>query len=841
MQRFLNNLKQHKLLVFIIIILFIVPFFWLKPDEIDLGGDSSRLYFYDPLSYTTISVLYSALPTGVGFIDSGFYSALPQMVLLIVLDSFLHSPYLLITVFNIAKLVIGFLAIYSIIKELISVRFDKASSKLSELASILAGLFYILSRHMVSNYDTALLYHNQIFLNPLMFYLFLKYLLTKDSRYGAVILIISFIFSSSFGFLSSPPFFAFYPLAGIFLLLYVTLIRHTRIPWKGLFFGSFLFLGLHAFHIIPIVLDIFHPGSQVNIRLLNKESLSEQVGIFYGILQLASINKTLFLPSWEENLRFLSIFYPLVIILGFLFNKKRDKTILLTAIFFLITFFLLTAKITQAGIEFYSRLFYIPGFAMFRNFTGIWTYVYSFFYTLLFGQAIFFLFKKLPIVYIKCIFWIGIFVLVLGAWTFIDGTKVNPIHYQSKGVKTAIVMDPLFEETLRYVKSLPNDSKLFTLPFTDCCMQVLFGTNNAAYMGPSMIGYLAGKSDFTGYANAAPFSELFFNLARKKDYASFKQMLGLLNVQYIFHNSDARVLDNFPIYPFSPDYVRKYFPNDQKRYTEFVKNLSSKKVFENNFYGFYLLDEKYFLPHFYIPKKISFYSNDPSLNQTFARASSFLPSANTDKIIDEPRVIFVERQWCKTPSLEKICVQPIGALNNTPHIFFEKINRTKYTLKISGASHPYILVFSEVFNSNWRLVDPAKNGDDLIYRIIGNFATKIVSSFMSDRDNSEKKIVSYFNNEIIEGEHANIFLEPKTFETWGKKEIAHDRHFEVNGYANAWYIRPEDMEGSHDYEFIVEQKKQRALYVLLPVSLGFFMICIILGFVIIGRFITKKT
>lgn len=811
-QNLYKKTKNHKLIIFILILLFVIPFFWIKPNEMDLGGDSSRLYFYDPLSYATTSVLYSALPTGVGLIDSGFYSALPHMAFLITLKFFLNSPYLLITIFNIAKLVIGFLAVYAITKELIN-QSDGISAKPSEYASILAGLFYILSRHMISNYDMALLYHNQVFLNPLMFYLLLKYFLTKDARYGWLALIISFIFASSFGFLASPPFFAFYPLAIVFLLLYVTFIRHIRLPWKGILVGLLIFLGLHAFHILPILFDIFRQGSHVQTRLFDKEGLLEQVGIFFGILQLASIHKTLFLPSLYDGLRILSILFPLTVIVGFFLNKKRDKTILLTGFFFLVTFFLLTAKIAQTGIDFYSRLFYIPGLSLFRNFTGIWTYVYSFFYSLLFGLSLFYIFKRISLTYTKYLFILIGMILIVSGWPLISGTRANPVHYQSKNVKTAIVMDPLFEETLRFIKSLPNDSKFLTLPFTDCCFQVLFGINNGAYIGPSLIGYLAGKSDFTGYANSAPYSELFFRLAKEKNYEAFKQMLGLLNVQYIFHNEDSKILDKFPINPFSPDYVRKYFPNDQDGYKEFVKNISSKKIYERGTYKIYEIDEKYFLPHFYSPKKIFLYDNDIGLNQTYARTLSFFPQDDQTQGFDDPRIIFVDRVWCKEASLNTVCSGHPDRLDHSPRILFEKINRTKYRLKISDVSAPYILVFSEVFNSNWNLVDATNIGQDPV----------------------SNKVVDYFKGDISEVKHTNTFFDSETFETWGKSEVSQDRHFEVNGYANAWYIRPDDMKDKKDYELILELTSQRPIYILLPISVTFFVTCLFWGILLYNR------
>ena len=62
------------------------------------------------------------------------------------------------------------------------------------------------------------------------------------------------------------------------------------------------------------------------------------------------------------------------------------------------------------------------------------------------------------------------------------------------------------------------------------------------------------------------------------------------------------------------------------------------------------------------------------------------------------------------------------------------------------------------------------------------------------------------------------FLEPATFETWGREPIAEDRHYLVNGYANSWYITPADVDGQENYELIVEFWPQRLFYIGLGIS-----------------------
>ena len=201
----MERLKRNLLPVAIAIVLFLIPFFWLKQGEMDLGGDSSRLYFYDPASYILHNIFSSVSGNGVGQIQYGNYSQLPHVAMLLVLKGFLGSTYL-ITLFNSLKLAVGFLAMYAIIKEFLSINSNTHANRLREVSSILGGLFYIFSRHMVANYDVALIHHNQVFLNPLVFYLLLKYFLTTNVKYIWATLLLTILFAPNFAYLNMLPY-----------------------------------------------------------------------------------------------------------------------------------------------------------------------------------------------------------------------------------------------------------------------------------------------------------------------------------------------------------------------------------------------------------------------------------------------------------------------------------------------------------------------------------------------------------------------------------------------------------------------------------------------------------
>lgn len=800
----MKRLKNLPLSVIIAIILAIIPFFWLKPGEMDLGGDASRLYFYDPLNYLKNFSLYGIVPYGIGEVRPDFYN-LPLFLVFIATKFIVQSPTFLISILNSTKFVVGFTAIYAIVKELIQ------GNKRSTYAAILAGLFYVLSPGMITNLHRALLSHNQIFLNPLMFYLMLRFFITSNMRYVFGALMVSFIFSHNFSYVAAPAFFSFYPLSLLFLVIYVTIVRRNKLPWKKMLIGSLLFFGLQAFHLIPELLNIIDPQSYANARVFDTNDIATQVTHFWGSVAIANIKVILGIigqaPFYESG--WVSFIIPLVIIFGFIQNRKKELTYILTGIFFLITLFLATAKVSYTGVEFYSKLFYIPGFSMFRNFWVQWAFIYSFFYALLFGQALFFIFSRLSKGRASLLFIFLMSAVVINGWQIINGQIINQTIFQTKNVKTAQVWDPKYEETLSFIRSLSTDSKILTLPFSDCCYQVIYGMNNGAYVGMSTISHLAGKKDFAGHGFSVPYSEAFFVLAKNKDYPSFKKMLGLLNIQYIFHNSDPKIYDTtFPGYPYSPDYSRKYFPQDQNGYKEFIKNLVSDKIFEKGYYSLYSVNRENFLPHFYIPKQVVLYQDNPLYDKygIYGKALSFLPNKNNSDV----RTIYLDRRSCTSQRIKMLCSTDFSKAH-LPKISFQKINPTKYKIKVFDATQPYILVFSEAFNKNWKV-------------------------FMSGQEPKEGKIVqSYFSGNIKEAKHTNVFFDNTTFETLTMKDVLDDSHFIVNAYANAWYINPKDVGEKKDYELIVEMTAQRRFYFSLAFSL-----IVLIGFIAWGAKLVKS-
>jgi len=599
--------------IIISIVLFFLPFFWFKPGEMDLGGDNTRLYFYDPLNYMLNQTLYNVVSSGIGGVALSYY-AFPFMFLLKILKSFVDSPTILISIVNGLNLSVAFISIYFIVKDLDNTQENSHESSTVEYSAILAGFFYIFSPYLIAGWDRNILTHSQFFLNPLMFLLLLRYFITKNIKYLLVALLITFIFSPNFASVAAPPVFSFYPLSLLFIFLYAKYIKNLPIPLKGLFFGFLVFIMLQLFHIVPQVLTIFTPGSQIGKDIFSESSKFSQGQDYFNAVA-SSIKVSISWMNLSQNaklslLSYAFIIFPLIAIIGLIRSKR--KLLPFIGVFFLITLFFATANITDIGFNFYKSLFYIPGFRMFRNFYGQWGFVFVFFYTLLIGLSLQSILdkvnKKLKYIIITSVFGL----LFINAWPFINGSLVHIDLFQTDHIKPVIQMDPNYKNVLSHVRKLPVDGKMLSFPFTDPGYQIIAGRKGGAYIGPSTFSYLTGKSDFNGYAGISPYGDIFLKSIRDKEFDSLQRLFSKLNIKYVFYNSDPNIYEKgFLEYPYS--YVRGFLPKDQSSYKNLLKELPidlNNGIDFGDKYHIYPVIDSVYLPHIYTSTDI-IYTTDP--------------------------------------------------------------------------------------------------------------------------------------------------------------------------------------------------------------------------------------
>ncbi len=775
---------KRNIVMLLCLILFVIPFFWFSPGELEMGGDSNRLFLYDPGSYLRVNALYSVEPQGVGKIASN-QNLLPFLMLLQIVHALLRSPYLLMTLLNSVKLVGSFLFVYLIIVELLSHHVRKEKTFHTDVASILAGLFYTLSPSVGENMRSALLTHNQVFLNPMVFYLLLRFFVTQRSKYLWFTLLTTLVFSPNFSLIAPPPPFAFYPLAFLFLVLYVTLCLKKSLPWKKLCIAITFFVALHAFQIVPAVAHIVDPSSDYYTRAFDVISgRNKALEYFNATVGLGKISQNIFF-TYTDGMRWMALAAPLVVMLGFLLNRKRQNALLLIATFFFATLFLTSANITRIGVEIYRLFFFIPGFSMFRVFYGQWQWVHAFFYALLFGFCVYIVALRLRPVIVYGVSMLLAALMVLNSWTFVSGQILRTVHPGSKNMTSIIRMNPDYEKSLAFIRGSPDDGKIFNLPFNDFFYQVVPGMNNAAYIGPSPTSYLTGKRTFSGYQILYPFPEVFLKLVKEKNYDAIKRLFGLLNVKYIFFTKDPKAFTQY--YPTWPYSLFLNAVSNSQALTEFVDALRGEKVFENDNYIIYESDTDTYLPHFYVPTVVKPY--DANGDWYGRNVSFFVDSGEGD-----PRVGYIDQEQCNRLFSVDQCMQTMNQGHEMPTISFQRINPTKYRVVVSGATRPYVLIFSDQFHKDWKA-----------------FLSTVAPATPTAQQ-------TYFNGAIQERSHEDIFLDTRTFETLGMKSIPEDRHVMVNGYANAWLINPDDVSGARIYEIVIEMTQQRLFYYGLGMS-----------------------
>lgn len=281
-----------------------------------------------------------------------------------------------------------------------------------------------------------------------------------------------------------------------------------------------------------------------------------------------------------------------------------------------------------------------------------------------------------------------------------------------------------------------------------------------------------------GYGGADPSLYLFSkaaitnNITLKENISGkkFVDILSIMNVKYILLHNDA----DYEFYSISES------PQSIKAKLNSIKNIHL-----NNSFGkldFYKVSDEHFIPRIYTASSELVTFNDVL---TTVESSIFTPSK---------QIIIVKSQN------QNKTIPNINSSSN-PHVSFQKINPTQYKVKIENAHEPFYLTFSESFHSGWKV-------------------------YINTDPMECNPIATYENVNVTECQPESKFFEIKDLTRIFSEHVPEEKHFIVNGYANAWYIDPQELGMADYFTITIYFKPQSYFYIGLIISGLTFMGCI---------------
>lgn len=623
--------KRRKYLVlFIMVLLFLVPFLWSSQNLYNLGGDDSRFYFYSPIDWLKNIALYSWF---------GYFGSYHPQQAYLPLNIFSLVLKYLFPFLNLQKMLYGlilsfsFLTIFLILKELL-----KTKDRASYYAAILGGLTYIFS---------PLIYYTQwvvplslligIIGYPLIFFFFLRAIREQRIKYLAIGVLISLAFSVILSSVSFAYLATFLMGISLFYLLYIVFFPgQLKLVIKyGLIYTLFVIL-INALWFLPEFFTFLQHASIKATSALSVSGREAAVHVVKTVAPSMNIFDTLInllsrgivynfcwpqikIAKYTYGLASLSIFLPIIIFLPLLLRKKEEgipifKFWFVLAIPTIFLAYLQTVNIGKIGINFFNLFMkYFPGWRALCNFYHKVPPTYVFFYSLTLGVSLYIISKRIsrPIIQ-KGVFLIVLLVTILQALPFIRGA-VNNLHLRPDIEATMNLEFPsYYSEALDTIKGL-EEGKVLSLPLTFASWSFFADKrNNGLYLGLSPICVFTGRNDFNGafaFDEGKRFIPGLTSLVKEKmenrDYEFLGKLFGLLNLRYIVYNSE--IYEDKTVERAIKPYLWGVDDFQTKDNIEsLIKEISDKKIGKFGPISIYKLSSENYYPTIYFCKQDNF-------------------------------------------------------------------------------------------------------------------------------------------------------------------------------------------------------------------------------------------
>jgi hypothetical protein len=537
--------------LFVVISLFVLPYY-LFDGRLFLGGDDTRLHYIFPteflhnlslFSWVNISSLPSYLPN---------HHSIPFLLIFSFFGQLISSKVQLFYLAFSLPLILGFLYFQKFIKEL--VEGDYYISFISALIYLFAPITIIsqMFNFLFSMYLVALV--------PIIAYYYTAFLKRGKNVDIYKAIVWSIIFSVAFYAIQWILAVLFPLFLGLILLIFID--NPIKMILKRTIIFCYFILASQLFWILPFVMSLTYKGgndlggkiaSEGFINSFASTVLSTATGnIIYPLLTFYH-RRIAFDYEWHVSQVYTNYFdyvlpfsfiFILILFMGLIkYNDvltKRGKQIFL----FFSCSFILSLYFSTVNIGILKNLFlllgYIPGFAIFRNFTDKFALAYIFIFATLIALCLFVIkksYKYYWIIALTAIIAICINIIPIKQMIASPLWKTDHI-YTTVNIPQEYV---LFTEKVKSV--IPNDINVIAFPQNISAYAVITEDNKKhAYVGTSPFKFFTGINDLTGTDSyPAYISKEIHEYISKREYAKLLKLLSNINTGYVMVTKNVPV------------------------------------------------------------------------------------------------------------------------------------------------------------------------------------------------------------------------------------------------------------------------------------------------------------
>jgi len=782
-----GKLGCNKYPLMIFFILSLIPFYWLRGHPIGVGDTGIMAFFYNPEyvfnvhKYTWMPQILTGYSSGQSMTVlqlSGFF----RLLAILGFNNYTQQAFVYFLV-----LFVSMISCYLFTYEIFDYRMDK---KLIATTSAILYAFNPLS--MINYWYMGML---SIYLMPFIpTILFLLLLVLRKQNFIYILLMLLILSLSSIVFLNPAFVIPVMTISLLFLIYQILLSWKNKEKFKTLFIyiasATSLFFLTSAWFILPFIFSVMdYYTSAVTVmdplQALISVSHSLSLDTFFRLIPL-KLDSGMWAykdPSWRYyygNPLFIliGIFTFFIILTPILFIKK-DKNVLFFTLLLVIGLFLCNGLNAPFGYLFKYMFTHIPFFDMFRSSFNKFMPFLLISSAVLFGVGVAVIYTQIKHkfgIQISKLIIIIILFLVCGIYAFPmwTGSVVNtPVTIRGNEISSFVEVPTYYQNISEYFHSDSTDYRVLSLPLRP---STYVGYNwEYGYDGPDMTWLLYKHSTISYLNNNYDVSAKILSNLDNQNLNNLYKMTSIFGIKYIVVQNDVDIVHG--------NYNGKKL-NDQQEIESMLDQLDVPFIDSFGKLDLYQIPYTYYLPHIYTTSSQIIIPTFDDFNQII-NTSTFIPN---EQII----IISSQNQNKSIPEINSLA---------HPNIFFQKINPTKYKVKIENVHEPFWLIFSESYHPDWQ-------------------------AYLNIDSVQCNPITNYSNVNVTEGQHESKFFELRDLTLISSKPIPEKYHVLVNGYANAWYIDPNELDTGKNFVITLYFKPQSYFYIGLLISLITFIICV---------------